>query len=224
MGTDDRFKKRSVERQSRISKEINKRAETWLIVCEGTKTEPNYFISLFNYANSKSDKTIKFKVYGTGKNTVSLINSIDDYFSYIDELNNNVNIPYGKVFAVFDKDSFTPEQFNNAIYTANLRGYIPIWSNECIELWFLLHFNLLHSNITRNEYYQKIEEITGKKYIKSDDHFITLNLKENIQTAVRHAKKLFNESVDEKSYALRSPCTTVFMIIEELEAYLDIKL
>jgi hypothetical protein len=224
MGTDDRFKIRTVERQSRISKELNKRAETWLIVCEGTKTEPNYFISLFNYANSKSNKTIKFKVDGTGKNTVSLVNSIDDYFPYIDQLYNSVNIPYGKVFAVFDKDSFTPEQFNNAIYKANLKGYIPIWSNECIELWFLLHFNLLRSNIPRNEYFKKIEDITSRKYDKSDDHFITLNLKDNIQTAVTYAKKLYNESIDEKSYALRTPCSTVFMIIEEIESYLEIKL
>lgn len=56
MGTDNINKRRSIERKQRISRELQTRAETWLIVCEGTKTEPNYFKALFDYINSKYEK------------------------------------------------------------------------------------------------------------------------------------------------------------------------
>ena len=46
MGTDNLNKRRSKERRERKSKELETRAETWLIVCEGEKTEPNYFRTL----------------------------------------------------------------------------------------------------------------------------------------------------------------------------------
>ena len=48
MGTDNLLNRRKNERQKRLSKERKLREETWLIVCEGTKTEPNYFSSLIN--------------------------------------------------------------------------------------------------------------------------------------------------------------------------------
>ncbi len=177
---DDLFRKYGKARRERKSKELKTRSETWLIVCEGKKTEPNYFNSLFDYVNSKSDRKIKPEIKGTGWNTESLVSSVDEYFSFVDELKRKTNIPYGKVFAVFDKDSFTKRQFNDAIYMAARKGYIPIWSNECIELWFLLHFNLLESNITRDEYYKRLSDIFGAKYNKSDDHFAMLNTEVNL--------------------------------------------
>lgn len=41
-----------------------------------------------------------------------------------------------------------------------------LWSNECIEYWFLLHFMALDSALNRNEYYPKLTECLGSKYKK----------------------------------------------------------
>jgi hypothetical protein len=224
MGTDDLFKKERTERKSRVSKEKEKRAETWLFVCEGTKTEPNYFDSLMKYANSKSNRKIKYKIEGTGRNTESLVTKVEDYFSCVDEININVNIPYGKIFAVFDKDSFKKNQFNNAIHTATKKGYIPIWSNECIELWFILHFDLLVSNVTRQEYFDKLGQIFKCSYDKTANHFEMLDSENNLKTAVKNAKKLFDKTNNFDSFADKSPCTTVFILIEKIESTLGIKL
>ena len=224
MGSDDLYNKRKVERQRRVSKKINERAETWLVVCEGEKTEPNYFKRLFEYANSKSDRKIKFYIDGEGRNTESLVNSIDNYFGYCDNLVKNRDIPYGKIFAVFDKDSFKKGQFNNAIHTAIKRGYIPIWSNECIELWFLLHFDYMKTNITRDRYYEILSDKFSAKYKKPDEHFDMLDSEKRLGTAIRNAKKLYCQFEDEPSFAKSAPCTTVFVLIEELEKYLGIKL
>lgn len=222
MGKDDFHKIKKRERALRVSKEITKRSETWLLVCEGKQTEPNYFESLLEYANNKTAKKIKYKIEGTGRNTESLVGYVDNFFSYVDDLKINVNIPFGKIFVIFDKDSFKKEQFNNAIYTAQKKGYIPIWSNECIELWFLLHFIYFDSNITRAEYFSKLGHILGCSYQKNDDHFNMLDSEKNLKNATKNAKKLFANSENCTSFANKSPCTTVFFLIEEIEAYLGI--
>ena len=221
---DDLFRKCGKARHERKSKELKTRAETWLIVCEGEKTEPNYFISLFDYANSKSGRKIKTKIIGKGRNTESLVSSVDEYFFYIDDLKLETNIPYGKTFVVFDMDSVKKKQFNNAIFTALKKGYIPIWSNECFELWYLLHFNYLESNLTRDEYYQKLSEIFDTKYKKSDNHFAMLNTEVNLKNAMINSKQLFDNSKGKNSPADRAPCTTVFQLIEEIEEYIGMKL
>lgn len=221
---DDLFRKYGKTRHERKSKELKTRSETWLIVCEGEKTEPNYLNSLFDYANSKSGRKIKTKIIGEGRNTESLVSSVDEFFSYIDDLKRKTKILYGKTFVVFDRDSFTKKQFNDAIYTAARKGYIPIWSNECIELWFLLHFNLLESNITRDEYYKRLSDIFGAKYNKSDDHFAMLNTEVNLKNAMRNSKLLFCRSESINSPADRAPCTTVFQLVEEIENYIGMKL
>lgn len=221
---DKLFKRQQAARKERISKKLEERSETWLIVCEGTETEPNYFERLIEYANSKSDKKVKYVIKGTGRNTETLVNCIDDFFNLTDKLIGERKIRYGKVFAVFDKDSFKKGQFNNAIFTAEKKDYIPIWSNECVELWFLLHFNLLESNVTRQEYFKKLGKRLNIKYNKADNHFDLLNSEVNLKNAYNNAKKLYKNNLDKPSYADKAPCTTIFKFIEDLEEYLGISL
>ena len=125
--SDQLFKKRTAEREKRENRKRKQRSETWLFVCEGSKTEPNYIKSLVDYANTKTQTAkLKIDVKGEGKNTKSLVQSVDDLLADIDGFNINRDIPYGKVFVLFDKDSFKEENFDNAIYMAQARGYIPM--------------------------------------------------------------------------------------------------
>ena len=85
MGTDNLLNRRKNERQKRLSKERKLREETWLIVCEGTKTEPNYFSSLINEINKKGQiNKAELKTFITLLNPVtsrdSAILSITDNF------------------------------------------------------------------------------------------------------------------------------------------------
>ena len=90
-------------------------------------------------------------------NTVSLVNSVEDLLHDIDEYKIST-IPYGKIFVVFDKDSFTPEAFNQAIIMCEKSGYIPLWSNQAIEYWFLLHFHYIDVKMDLKQYQNKINE------------------------------------------------------------------
>ncbi|MEJ8306546.1 RloB family protein [Saccharibacillus sacchari] len=62
-----------------------------------------------------------------------------------------------------DKESIRAENFDNAIKMAEARGIRVAWSNECIELWFLLHFSYLHTPISREAYYTKLSAELKKR-------------------------------------------------------------
>lgn len=224
MGSEDLAKRRSKERKTRISKEKELRAETWLIVCEGTKTEPNYFKSLLDYVNTLSTKKIKFKVVGTGRNTESLVDSVEELFNFTDKEISSKMIRYGKIFVVFDKDDFTKQAFNNAVNKCINKGYIALWSNECIELWFLLHFNYLDTAISRKEYFKKLSKCLGIEYKKNDDNFSLLGGLSKISTAYKYSLKLNQQFDNSVQPADRKPCTMVYKLIDEIEEYMGMKI
>lgn len=219
MGTDNLQKRRKQKRKERKSKELDRRSETWLIVCEGEKTEKKYFEDLFAYINSISKVKIKCKIIGTGKNTKSLVNSVDDFFRYSDRLVSETYIPYAKVFTVFDKDDFSDEQFNSAIDMSEKRGYIPLWSNQCIEFWFILHFEYLQSDIDRKQYFNKLNDRFGCKYKKNGKNFELLGKLDNVGIAIKRAKQIYLNN-NGKTPAKMAPCTLMFRIFEEIESYL----
>ena len=220
MGSDDLFKRRKNARKERRSKAIELRNEQWLIVCEGAKTEPEYFRNLINDVNDKSNKKVICEIKGTGKNTETLVSHVDKLVQVDDETLRK-HIPYAKVFVAFDKDSFREEQFNNAIYNALRSGYIPLWSNQCFELWFILHYEFMNSDLYRTQYFEKLSGIFNCSYEKAADHYNMLGGMKRIRKAYENAKRLYNRYINEgetRPYKM-APCTTVFRLIDELESY-----
>lgn len=118
--------------------------EYHLIVSEGTKTEPKYFEKIKETIDAKYRDRIHLDISGKGANTVTLFNrAVKDVAR-----SNNV---YKHVWLVFDKDDFPPENFDRtaelcASESTDETRYHPIWSNQCIELWFLLHFMFLQQD------------------------------------------------------------------------------
>ena len=223
---DQIFRRNQVAREKRISEKRKERSETWLFICEGTKTEPNYLTSLIGYANNiTSEAPLKFQIEGVGRNTETLVECVDDYFDYIEKCNaQKKGIPYAKTFVLFDKDSFKSNQFNNAIKMAETRGYIPIWSNECFELWYILHYEYYSSDNGREAYFTKLTDLLGEKYSKSDDVFSIIHSPENLKQALSNSKKLDKEFSNENSASKKVPCTQMFRLIEEIQNRLKVDL
>lgn len=169
MGKDELFYKKREARQKRISSIIDKKPNRWLIVCEGEKTEPNYFsqaIKRINKLLPEKNKIIA-DIKGLGMNTVSLVKTAEDLQSLVDECK-KVIIPYGKIFVVFDKDNFSNTEFNKAISMCKKNGFIACWSNQAIEYWFLSHFNYVDSKINRSDYEEKINNEFKKRQFRID--------------------------------------------------------
>ena len=171
---DQLFKKRQGQRKQKKEAEREIAPYRYLIVCEGSKTEPYYFEGIRKLINSKYGDKIRvsrinaerIEIDGTGRNTEDLVN-------YTIKKRRDASIPYGHVWCVFDRDSFTDQQFNNAIDMCNAHDIGAAWSNEAVELWFILHFEYLNTGITRDKYIEKLDEyfsfygLNGGKYEKN---------------------------------------------------------
>ena len=225
MGFDDLHKKRQGNLKKRKAEIKELEPLRFLIVCEGEKTEPNYFEALKKMLNDKYRKnfiTLKVEcvnVIGKGRNTESLV-------EYTKKIRDNAIIGYGNIWCVFDKDSFKAEQFNGAITKAKNENINVAWSNEAIELWFLLHFEYINSGITRNQYIDKLNnhfktyKINNGKYCKNlTNIYDILENYGNYTKAVSFAKKL-EKLHEEQTPANSKPMTTVYKLIEELKKLL----
>ena len=227
MGTDNLFYKHNKERIKRKENIKQQKSNTWLVVCEGTKTEPNYFKRAVEIINKQLDDDYKLKVefVGLGKNTVSLVKSVDNIERTIDKYKLKT-IPYGKIFVVFDKDDFDADLFNNAIKMCEENGYIPLWSNQAIEFWFLLHFNYIDSKIDRNLYKEKLEEYFKNngyryKYKKNDNKIYDKLIKYgSLDNAIKNARKIYNNHINDLPSDAES-CTTVYNFFDEVNDRLN---
>ena len=209
-----------VEKKRRV--EFKSKRRFYLIVCEGEKTEPNYFESLKSSLPKGVLELTNIDIDGTGRNTLSIIQeAVKLQEKYEEKYLRTID----RVWAVFDKDSFPDRNFNNAINKGE--GSTPkincAWTNEVFELWYLLHFNYYNTAIPRNEYQRLIEKeinrASGKtdfKYEKnSTTMFQILNRYGCQERAIQHAIKL--ESLySDRSYAKHNPCTKVHQLIREL--------
>ncbi|MBA3898609.1 MAG: RloB domain-containing protein [Bacteroidetes bacterium] len=187
----------------------------FLVVCEGEKTEPNYFKS-FPKKVGKIIYDIEFE--GGGISTIRVVEKAI-------ELRDKSKQKYDRVWAVFDRDSFKSNSFNSAILKAKANNIKSAWSNEAFELWYLLHFHNRVTAMKRTEYEKAIEEAVngklGKKknkfeYKKNSPEMYTLLSKiGNQELAIKWAKELANGIAGEQ-FANYNPQTMVFKHVEEL--------
>lgn len=184
---------------------------SFLIVCEGTRTEPNYFRAL---VKDRYSSICEVTIEGEGRGTVSLIRQTMAIRDRSDK-------EFDRVWAVFDKDSF--DDFNDAIKLAVKNGIHCAWSNESFELWYYLHFQYLDTGVSRAQYIEMIEREVqertnnlGYRYEKkSADTFGLLQRIGNETQAIKHAHRLKDSFVG-TDYASHKPCTTVGELVEEL--------
>ena len=178
----------------------------FLIVCEGEKTEPNYFRKF----PENPEVYDRIDIHGTGYNTVSLVKEAI-------RLKNEAQIrkePYIEVWCVFDKDDFTIEQFQSAITLARKNQISCAYSIEAFELWYLLHYNYYDSALSRDQYKEKLTELLGKTYIKNEEGiYYLLQKRQNI--AIQNARKLFALQCT-LPLPEQNPITTVFWLVERL--------
>ena len=201
MGTDDLFKKERKKRE--VRKSLNKNIlDNILILCEGEKTEPNYFNSIkLKYRLSNVD------IRGLGSNTDKITETA---------IKNHKD--YSQIWCVFDRDSFKAHHFNRAFQMIIKYKNIHVaYSNEAFELWYLLHFHYYNTGISRKRYYKLLSDLLGKKYKKNSPEIYDL-ICEKENTAIKNAKKLLNSYPIEKPEE-NNPSTTVYKLVEELNKY-----
>lgn len=195
--------------------EIREKRKYFLIVCEGVKTEPLYFDALSNDLPPRVLSVFNFEIDGAGKNTMSLVD-------HALQKSEKASINYDEVWVVFDRDSFTPAQFNAAIAKADAYNIRTAWSNEAFELWYLLHFIYTDAAISREQYKpileREIKKTSGKTFTyKKNDPAMYQILKElgDHHKAIRFAAKLDRKWNDQK-FNTHNPSTKVYKLVARL--------
>lgn len=194
------------KRKSLARKEKTKSVRRFLIVCEGEKTEPNYFKKF----PDNPEVYDSIDIHGTGYNTVSLVQEAIRLKNEAQKRNE----PYIEVWCVFDKDDFSIEQFQNAIFLATKNRINCAYSIEAFEIWYLLHFNFYETALSRNQYKEKLSGLLGKTYQKNDAEMYQLLIQRQ-NTAMQNARKLYALQQN-RSIAEQNPITTVFRLVERL--------
>jgi hypothetical protein len=202
MGHDKLFQKK----QALTRRENTRKIRRILIVCEGEKTEPNYFKKF----PENPEVYDRIDIHGTGYNTVSLIKEAI-------RLKNEAHKrrePYIEVWCVFDKDDFSISSFNEAIRLATVSGLRCAYSIEAFELWYMLHFNYYDMALSRTQYIEKLSEFLKKTYLKNDENMYEL-LESRQAQALQNAHNLYKKQ-NVLPLKKQNPVTIVFKLVERL--------
>lgn len=202
----------------------------YYIFCEGKQTEPRYFEGFKRRIeeNPIYKDMVLIEIEPCGVETMRIIEKAENYVNYN-------NIENAQIWCVYDKDSFPAADFNGVEQRAKSLNkenkrvqYHVAWSNECIEIWFLLHFANYISDNHRTEYIKflndKFKELKIHKYQKNMPNIFDILLEYgNPRLAIRYAKRIIREN-EGKASADIAPGTKVYELVEELAKYLPEKL
>lgn len=194
--------------------------EYHLIVSEGTDTEPAYFGTIKDIINKQYPEKIQLDVLGEGDNTINLFNKAKQLAK------DSANI-YRHVWVIYDTDDFPAEHIDRVVQLCTENSteeteYHAIWSNQCMELWFLLHFCFMQSNIHRKEYWSKLTDwlikIGAGEYKKNRTDMYQV-LCPFMDVAIANAKRL-EKNNQGKPPSKAAPGTKVYELVEILKPYL----
>ncbi len=198
------------KKQSVNGREPKEEIKVFLIVCEGTETEPNYF-KHFPLSQLQMD------VIGFGENPSNLVKKAI-------EISRQGKI-YDQVWCVFDRNSWTADDFNGAISYAEQNGIKVAYSNEAFELWYLLHFDYRDTAMSREDYKSVLTEKLRKAGLISNNEEYRKNsqnmyeiLEDKQSRAIKYAKRLLKE-YNPPNPAKNNPSTTVHLLVEQLNRF-----
>ena len=206
--------------QARLEKTVKISPEYHLIVTEGTETEPPYFEAIQRAINEQYRGRIQLDIWGEGTNTVFLF----DRAKHLARSSPNM---YRHIWVVYDTDDFPKDRINEVVELCKTNSteeteYHALWSNQCIELWYLIHFSYMHSDLHRTEYLPKLteclESIGAGKYEKNRPDMYEL-LRPYLDTAITFAKRLDQDNANLPP-SKSAPGTKVYELLEKLKPYL----
>jgi len=220
---------------------------THIFYGEGIKTEPKYVENMKEilkkrYKMNPASEIIIINNQSGGRNTLGLVEYAEKDVKF--KIKSGENIDHVWIF--YDKDSFKQDAFDNTyhkIISKNKKEYLnadgdcsdknytrwhALWSNECFELWVLLHFKYVDAALSRKDYIPSINAEfhkmkTSLTYEKNlDNLFEILEKYGNIKHAVKRAKKLDDGLMN--SNKKTNPSTGIYTLIEYFKRYLKLDL
>jgi hypothetical protein len=217
---------------------------TFIIFCEDTVSEVDYFGS-FQTEKIKIN-TIRGQKQGVG-NVLRAINHCEKNDLFDEDTITDKRL---YVWCVYDRDiqagngSLNDTDFDESIKMAESKGINVAWSNDCFEIWILLHFDapdesFIKNHDHRDKCYDRLTEIFSN-IINSNPNLIGTNdsgnlsykgglksnrlfskvvkpaIKPHTNMAIERAKSLYAMHDDEAKPHLKIPCTKIYELVELL--------
>ena len=221
MGSEDLFHKRKARASEALQRQRHERARNkrYVIVCEGTKTEPNYFAELLE------DLCIRPQVARIAPNDGVSPDRVVAHALHLYDEDAAGGDAYDAVYCVFDCDRHST--FDAAVHrTKDLndagKPLIAITSNPCFEFWLLLHFDYsdqpFHAAGKKSVGDQVVAALKTKpdfgKYGKGQKGIYAL-VKDKLDDALKYADRLRKHGVATGSV---NPATEIDQLILTLQA------
>lgn len=217
MGSDDLHHKRKAKKAKDLQRKKSRRSsyDKILIVCEGEKTEPNYFTDLVCYYKIN---TANVEIDGScGSSPKSILKRAEDLAKNEYKKGDG----FDRIYCVFDKDSH--ETYDETV--AKIAGKKPkgifyaAISVPCFEYWLLLHFQYTTKPYNRagkssigNEVLKELKAVYPN-YEKGNDKVFSELInqiefaKQNAMRALEHSNKNFTDN----------PSTNIHELIDYLQ-------
>ncbi len=197
-----------------------------LIVCEGRKTEPNYFRDLIKWHDISS---VNVRISGDGGSAPTSVvqHGLDLYLA-----EKRKGEPFDRVYCVFDRDSYhlasqhkAYQQALASLADANAKEggvFYAITSIPCFEYWLLLHFCYTTRQFAAKGYKSVGDMVLAelKKYwpsyeiaLLSPYLWLKKNLPQGEQAALEHARRAMDAAT---AAADENPSTRVYQLVEYL--------
>jgi hypothetical protein len=221
MGSEDLFHKRKARAGAELQRKNRERARNkrYLIVCEGTKTEPHYLRELLD------DLGIRPQMVRIAPNDGVSPDRVVAHAAALYEEDAATGDAFDTVYCVFDRDRHTT--FDAAVQrTKDLRTagqpFVAITSTPCFEVWLLLHFGYsaqpFHAAGRKSVGDQVVSTLKTKqgfaKYGKGQKG-IYGQLKDKLDDALAHADRLRKQGVATGSI---NPATDVDDLVRVIQA------
>ncbi|MBD5167664.1 MAG: RloB domain-containing protein [Helicobacter sp.] len=215
MGSDDLFNRRKARAQKphkRDSKNLSPK-QVILIVCEGEKTEKNYFETLKKQLNLTNANVL------IDPNSDSTPSSVVGYTEQKLEQDPN---EYDEVYCVFDRD--THKDFDRALDMATNFNRAKnttietIVSDPCFEYWILLHFTKT-SKIFGGSGGSPCKELQQEKVFKKNmknytkDYNFEKIIEKYLATAIKNANEINSQNEAQR----QTPYTQIVHLVERLQ-------
>jgi hypothetical protein len=188
--------------------------DTVLIVCEGTKTEPNYFEGL-KKAYGLSSANILICEDKHGSDPRGIVKCAVEKIK--------LDSGFDRVYCVFDRDKHPT--FNDAIqilqgkYRKKLFRSLSI---PCFEIWLLLHFKYTTRQFCVAAVGSDCDEVISElktfipDYQKGKEDIFGIT-KERTDFAIKNAKRLVKHQQDSRrSLGDQNPLTEIYELVEYL--------
>jgi hypothetical protein len=202
-------KRRQDERSIRRPGPKRDPKKRFLVVCEGSLTEPAYFKAFQHEVRNRLVHVEIAREHGVPKTVVESADRLCNEAKEESRRQHDDNLLYDEVWGVFDIDSHP--NIECARELAEAKSIRLAISNPCFELWAVLHFQDQRSEIQRKPLRRALQKLMPD-YDKELDF---AKMHPGYETAVKRAEDLDREAANHQEPG-RNPTTGVARLTEAI--------